>query len=174
MISVDSHSGQPAHAHHPRQQQRAAVMALIPIRKKNSQPPPPLLLLLRIFFLSGIRAIFVNFVTFSTKHGSTSDKACARLMGSRYAQANAHRRPRSRCRVFAAQTSSLSDYILDSLIECTLTAINRPFSGLPEWAGSQYQKKHSPTHTHPDHQMSFINFLHLLRSIVSSLFNLYA
>ena len=24
---------------------------------------------------------------------------------------------------------------------------------------SQYQKKHSPTHTHPDHQTSFINFL---------------
>ena len=36
----------------------------------------------------------------------------------------------------------------------------------------QYQKKHSPTHTHPDHQTSFINFLHLLRSIASSLFNL--
>jgi len=27
---------------------------------------------------------------------------------------------------------------------------------------SQYQKKHLPTHTHPDHQTSFINFLHLL------------
>ena len=25
-----------------------------------------------------------------------------------------------------------------------------------------YQKKHSLTHTHPDHQTSFINFLHLL------------
>ena len=32
----------------------------------------------------------------------------------------------------------------------------------------QYQKKHSPTHTHPYHQTSFINFLHLLRSIASS------
>ena len=32
----------------------------------------------------------------------------------------------------------------------------------------RYQKKHSPTHTHPDHQTSFINFLHLLRSIASS------
>ena len=30
---------------------------------------------------------------------------------------------------------------------------------------------HSPTYTHPDHQRSFINFLHLLRSISSSLFN---
>ena len=38
----------------------------------------------------------------------------------------------------------------------------------------QYQKKHSPTHTHPVHQASFINFLHSLRSIASSLFNLRA
>ena len=39
---------------------------------------------------------------------------------------------------------------------------------------SRYHKKHSPTHTHPDHQTSSINFLHLLRSIASSLFNLRA
>jgi len=39
---------------------------------------------------------------------------------------------------------------------------------------SQYQKKHSPTHTYPDHQSSFICFLHLLWSIASSLFNLRA
>ena len=26
---------------------------------------------------------------------------------------------------------------------------------------SRYQKKHSPTHTYPDHQSSFITFLHL-------------
>ena len=32
---------------------------------------------------------------------------------------------------------------------------------------SWYQKKHSPTHTHLDHQICFINFLHLLRSIAS-------
>ena len=36
------------------------------------------------------------------------------------------------------------------------------------------QKKHSPTHTHPDHRTSFINFLHLLRSIASSWFSLCA
>ena len=33
------------------------------------------------------------------------------------------------------------------------------------WSGTTrvgwYQKKHSPTHTHPDHRTSFINFLHL-------------
>jgi len=39
---------------------------------------------------------------------------------------------------------------------------------------SWYQKKHSPTHTNPDHQPSFISFLHLLRSIASLLFNLRA
>ena len=47
---------------------------------------------------------------------------------------------------------------------------NGPLSGTTRVG--QYQKKHSPTHTHPDHQTSFINLLHLLRSIASSLFNL--
>ena len=36
---------------------------------------------------------------------------------------------------------------------------------------SQYQKKHSPTHTYPGHQLSLICFIHLLRSMASSLFN---
>jgi len=40
----------------------------------------------------------------------------------------------------------------------------------------RYRKKHSltPTHTHPDHRTSFINFLPLLRSIASSVFSLRA
>ena len=46
------------------------------------------------------------------------------------------------------------------------------------WSGTtqvgQYQMKHSPTHTHPDHRTSFINFLHLLCSTASSLFSLRA
>ena len=37
-----------------------------------------------------------------------------------------------------------------------------------------YQKKHSPTHTQPDHRTSFIIFLHLQRSMASSLFSLRA
>jgi len=37
-----------------------------------------------------------------------------------------------------------------------------------------YQKKHSRTHTHPDHRTSFIIFLHLQRSMASSLFSLRA
>ena len=40
--------------------------------------------------------------------------------------------------------------------------------------GGRYQKKHSPTHTHPDNQTSFINFFHLLWSIASSMFSLRA
>ena len=32
------------------------------------------------------------------------------------------------------------------------------------------QKKHSPTHTHPDHRTSFINFLHLLRFTAISIY----
>jgi len=52
----------------------------------------------------------------------------------------------------------------------------QPFNG--PWSGTtrvgRYQKKHSPTHTHPDHRTSFINFLHLLWSIASSLFSLRA
>ena len=38
----------------------------------------------------------------------------------------------------------------------------------------RYQKKHSPTHTRPDHRTSFIIFLHLQRSMASSLFSLRA
>ena len=52
----------------------------------------------------------------------------------------------------------------------------RPFNDL--WSGTtrvgRYQKEHSPTHTHPDHRASFIIFLHLQRSMASSLFNLRA
>ena len=55
----------------------------------RTQPPQPLLLLLECF--SCVRHIFLNFVTFSTKHGSTSDKAYSRLLESRSAHANAHR-----------------------------------------------------------------------------------
>ena len=39
---------------------------------------------------------------------------------------------------------------------------------------SRYQKKHSPTHTYHGHQPSLICFLHLLRCMASSLFNLHA
>ena len=46
----------------------------------------------------------------------------------------------------------------------------QPFNGL--WSGTtrvgRYQKKHSPTHTHPAHRTSFIIFLHLQRSTASA------
>ena len=38
----------------------------------------------------------------------------------------------------------------------------------------QYQKKHSPAHTHPGQRTSFITFLHLQQSMASSLFSLRA
>ena len=38
----------------------------------------------------------------------------------------------------------------------------------------RYQKKHSPTHTHPGQRTPFITFLHLQRSTASSLFSLRA
>ena len=38
----------------------------------------------------------------------------------------------------------------------------------------RYQKKHSPTHTHPGQRTSYITFVHLQRSTASSLFSLRA
>ena len=50
-------------------------------------------------------------------------------------------------------------------------ARTQPFSSL--WSETT-QKKHSPTHTHPHHRTSFIIFLHLQRSMASTLFSLRA
>ena len=52
----------------------------------------------------------------------------------------------------------------------------QPFNGLLSGTTrvSRYQKKHSPTHTLPDHRTSFIIFLHLQQSMASSLFSLRA
>ena len=59
---------------------------------------------------------------------------------------------------------------------CDEHAHTQPFNGL--WSGTtrvgRYQNKHSPTHTHPDRQLSFIIFLHLQRPMSSSLFILRA
>ena len=53
----------------------------------------------------------------------------------------------------------------------TTTTVYGPLSGVTPV--SRYQKRHSPIHTYPDNQPSIICFLHQLRSIASSLFNLY-
>ena len=57
---------------------------------------------------------------------------------------------------------------------CVVVILNththtQPFNGLCSGTTlvGRYQKKHSPTHTHPDHRTSFINFLHLLLSTAS-------
>ena len=51
-------------------------------------------------------------------------------------------------------------------------AFNGPLSGTTRVG--RYQETHSPTHTYPNHQTSFINYLHQLRSMASSLFHLHA
>jgi len=62
------------------------------------------------------------------------------------------------------------------LIDTDIKQNTQPFNG--PWSGTtrvgRYQKKHSPTHTHPDHRTSFINFFHLLQYIASSVFSLRA
>ena len=52
----------------------------------------------------------------------------------------------------------------------------QPFDGLLSGTTrvGWYRKKHSPTHTHPDYRTSFITFLHLQRSMASTLFILRA
>ena len=61
--------------------------------------------------------------------------------------------------------------LLSTVMKITHTH-TQPFNGLLSGTirVSRYQKKHSPTHTHPDHRTSFITFLHLQRSMASSLF----
>jgi len=54
----------------------------------------------------------------------------------------------------------------------TTTTVLRPF--VWDYPGEPVPEETSPTHTYPDHRPSFISFLHLLRSIASSLFNLRA
>jgi len=55
------------------------------------------------------------------------------------------------------------------------THTHNHFTALWSFSGttrvSRYQKKHSPTHTYRGHQSSLICFIHLLRSMASSLYN---
>jgi len=70
----------------------------------------------------------------------------------------------------SAKCLLLWHYFLSKIViiqTTTTTIIYSPLSRTT-WV-SRYQKKHSPTH-HPDHHPVFIRFLHLLRSIASSLF----
>ena len=82
-----------------------------------------------------------------------------------------HTRAAPSCDIF--NLGSLYLNVAASLLAGTHTEpFNGPLSGTTQV--DRYQKKHSPTHTHPDHQTSFINFLCLLRSVASSFFNLSA
>ena len=74
--------------------------------------------------------------------------------------------------LFSVRIWMISLYYITILAQCYASAVlaiaplsvSRPFNGL--WSGTtrvgRYQKKHLPTHTHPDHRASFIIFLHLL------------
>jgi len=61
---------------------------------------------------------------------------------------------------------------LGRLCETHTQPFNGPLSGTTRVG--RYQKKHSPTHTDHDRRTSFINLLHLLRSIATSVFSLCA
>jgi len=65
--------------------------------------------------------------------------------------------------------SEFKKIFIDCIKLRTTTTVLQQFTQV-----SQYQKKHSPTHTYPDHLSSFTSCLHLLRSRASSLFNLHA
>jgi len=63
------------------------------------------------------------------------------------------------------------------IVHCTAFTV-KAFTKLDLWilSGttrvSRYRKKHSPTHTYHGDQSSLICFIHRIRSMVSSLFNL--
>ena len=71
--------------------------------------------------------------------------------------------------------SLATDCNLDGNYDCFYTHA-QPFNGLRSGTTlvGWYHNKHSPTHTHPDYRTSFIIFLHLQRSMASSLFSLRA
>ena len=86
-------------------------------------------------------------------------------------------------RVACKNTRAIYPWILFSLTgrrESTVESTNYTHNRLTAFVLSGttlvgwYQKKHSPTHTKPDHRTSFIILLHLQRSMASSLFILRA
>ena len=121
------------------------------------------------------------------RHSAASPSCTARPHWPRSTEENCPHLWSSRCptgKKGLAYRSS-ADNVIDllSCIDvrvCTLVlhthTHTQPFNGL--WSGTtrvgRYQKKHSPTHTHPDHRTSFIIFLHLQRSMASTLFILRA
>ena len=78
--------------------------------------------------------------------------------------------------VTVARLQDTGPLSLRTHVEHDNNTTQQPFNGL--WSRTtrvgRYQKKHSPTHTHPDHWTSSIIFLHLQCSMASSLFSLRA
>ena len=69
---------------------------------------------------------------------------------------------------------SRNHLILSNHVLCGVQEHTQPFNSLSFGTAGvgRYQKEHSPTHTHPDHWTSFINFFHLLQSIASAVSSL--
>ena len=53
-------------------------------------------------------------------------------------------------------------FISELSVGYILLHTHKPFNSLWSWTSrvGRYQRKHSPTHSHPEHRTSFINFLH--------------
>ena len=88
------------------------------------------------------------------------------------ADSNWYTQIRDKTLEFSAVQPALYPYLVLASAHSTHTQpFNGPLSGTTQVG--RYQKKHSPTHTQPGHQTSFINFLRL-QSVASSSFNLRA
>jgi len=74
--------------------------------------------------------------------------------------------------LFGDRSTQWLCWIIGAIQHTHTPSFNDPLSGTTRvgW----YQKKYSSTHAHPVHQKFFINFLRLLQSVASSLFNLRA
>ena len=73
---------------------------------------------------------------------------------------------------FSSGERATAGYLASNNYDTHTQPFNSLLSGTT-WVG-RYQKKHSLTHTHPDHRTSFIILLHLQRSMAYSLFILRA
>jgi len=111
----------------------------------------------------------------ATRGKSTASSCCLLLAVERCTERVLDSSSVSECPHNAAQSSHCKHLHIHSTLAISVTwPLTFSHTTHTHTQVSWYQKKHSPTHTHPGHQTSFINFLHLLQSRASSLFNLHA
>ena len=113
--------------------------------------------------INNYRACIVTCIIERT-HISLSTESTRHKQGNSHVARNPQEEEKTRRVVFMTLWLRLRDAAEIILRTHARTHANtQPFSGL--WSGTtrvgRYQKKHSPTHTHPDHRTSFLNFLHL-------------